>query len=242
MTRRTILFSAASFLWERPSTRWIVADITGRICEANWRDASQPACFGSLLKPFLAIAYLATHSQAPVITCSGAAAGCWYRKGHGKQDLVAALANSCNVYFLHIAEALNRAAFDLTCMSYGLAPASRSWPASRLIGLGEGWPQTPLAAVRAFGLLARNAAEPHARLVLSGMLRCSESGTAKGIGQRCYAKTGTAAPSESRDSGDGYIVAIYPVEQPRRILLFSQRHTTGADAAREAGRLLASSE
>jgi cell division protein FtsI/penicillin-binding protein 2 len=157
-----------------------------------------------------------------------------------KQDLVAALANSCNVYFLRIAETLNHAALDLNCMSYGLAPPSRSWPASRLIGLGQGWPQTPLVVVRAFDWLARDADEPRTRLVLAGMLRCSESGTAKGIGLPCYAKTGTAAPSRRRDSGDGYVVSIYPVEQPRTVLLFCRQNTTGAEAAKELRPLILS--
>ena len=233
MTRRTLLLSAATALWPRTSTQWITTDINGQIRQANWQDAAHPLSFGSLLKPFLAIAYLRTHPQPPVIRCAGASAGCWYPQGHGSQDIVAALANSCNVYFLHIAEALSRPALDLTCMAHGLAVPSRAWPAARLIGLGEGWPQPPQAVVRAFASLARDAADPHTRLVLSGMLRCSESGTAKRIGVRCYAKTGTAAPSVQRATGDGYVVAIYPIEQPRTVLLFSRHNTTGAEAAKD---------
>ena len=240
MTRRTILLSAASALCARASAKWIAADVSGHIRECSWPEAAQPVCFGSLLKPFLALAYLSTHSQAPIVDCAGAAAGCWYAKGHGSQDIVSALANSCNVYFLRIAETLNRAALDLTCMSYGLTPPSRSWPASRLIGLERGWPQTPFAVVRAFSSLIRNSAEPNTRLVLSGMLRCSQSGTAKAIGLRCYAKTGTAAPVQRHDSGDGYVVAIYPVEQPRTVLLLSRHNTTGAEAAKDIRPLLTS--
>lgn len=239
MTRRTILLTVASALWPRTSTTWIASDVSGQIVKSNWPDAAQPVCFGSLLKPFLALAYLATHSQPPVLHCAGAAAGCWFAPGHGQQDMVAALANSCNVYFLRIAETLNRAALDLTAMSYGLTLPSRSWPASRLIGLGEGWPQTPYAVVRAFSSLARDAAQPRNRLVLSGMLRCCESGTAKGIGRRCYAKTGTAATG-GRDSGDGYVVAIYPTDRPRTVLLFCRHNTTGAEAAKELRPLIAS--
>ncbi len=237
MTRRTILMGSVGALWPRASARWIAADLSGRIRESNWPDSEQPVCFGSLLKPFLALAYLAAHSESPVIDCTGA--GCWYRKGHGRQDMIAGLANSCNVYFLRLSETLNRAALDTTCLSYGLAPPSRLWPASRLIGLGPGWPQAPQAVIRAFSLLARNASEPHTRVVLAGMLRCCESGTAKGIGLRCYAKTGTAAPSERRYSGEGYVIAIYPVDTPRTILLFSRHNTTGAEAATHIRPLLA---
>lgn len=208
--------------------------MTGRIRNSNWPDAGQPLCFGSLLKPFLALAYLSTHSQTPVLNCTGTPAGCWYPKGHGRQDMISALANSCNVYFLQIAQTLNRASLDLTCMSDGLALPSRSWPASRLVGLGQGWPQTPLAVIRAFATLARDSGPSPTRVVLSGMLRCCESGTAKGIGVRCYAKTGTAPPTEHGDSGDGYVVAIYPVDQPRTVLLFSRHNSTGAEAAKHA--------
>lgn len=239
MTRRTILLSAAAaVLYGRP-TRWIAAGVTGRIRESNWAEPEAPVCFGSLLKPFLALAYLATHSQPPIVDCAGESEGCWYPQGHGRQDMVGALANSCNVYFRQIAETLNRAALDLTCMSHGLALPSRTWPATRLIGLGQGWPQTPLAVVEAFASLARDPADSHTRVVLAGMLRCCQSGTAKAIGVPCYAKTGTAAASERHDVGDGYVVAIYPVERPRTILLLGRRNTTGAEAAKNVKPLLA---
>ena len=240
MTRRSILVCFAGALSRADSAKWVIADVTGHILKSNWSNAGQAVGFGSLLKPFLALAYQATHSQTPVIDCPGASAGCWYLTGHGRQDMVSALANSCNVYFLHIAEQLNRAALDLTCMSYGLALPARSWPASRLIGLGPGWPQTPSAVVRAFASLAHNAAEPRARVVLTGMLRCCESGTGRAIGLRCYAKTGTAAPLRSHDSGDGYVTAIFPVEQPRTVVLYSRHNTTGAEAAKDIKPLIAS--
>jgi cell division protein FtsI/penicillin-binding protein 2 len=193
-----------------------------------------------LLKPFLALAYLETHSEVPVIHCAGASEGCWYSPGHGRQDMIGALANSCNVYFLQIAETLNRAALDLTCISRGLALPSRAWPASRLIGLKEGWPQTPIAIVKAFSSLARDAADSHTGIVLAGMLRCCQSGTAKAIGVPCYAKTGTALASERHDLGDGYVIAVYPVDQPRTVLLLGRHNATGAEIAKSVKPLLAS--
>lgn len=239
MTRRALLLSAATALCGHSSAQWIAVDIAGRIRSANWADASKVALsFGSLLKPFLALGYLATHTQTPVVKCAGTVAGCWYPPGHGRQDIVAALANSCNVYFLRLAGALNRAALDLTCVSCGLALASRSWPAPRLIGLGQGWPQTPLATVRAFASLARNPTDSHAKIVLAGMLRCSQSGTAREIGFSCYAKTGTAPCSERHGLGDGYVAAIYPVDQPRTVVLMARHNTTGASAAKALKPLL----
>lgn len=240
MTRRTLLLNAAAALYRHSPAIWIRADIAGHIRDANWPDANNPVGFGSLLKPFLTLGYLATHSEAPVVHCSGTIAGCWYPPGHGRQDIIGALANSCNVYFLQLAENLNRPALDLTCLSHGLALPSRSWPAPRLIGLGKGWPQTPLAVVRAFASLTREAADWRSKVALAGMLRCCQSGTAKEIGFPCYAKTGTAASSERNRLGDGYVLAIYPLEQPRTVVLMGRHNTTGANAAKDLKPLLAS--
>ncbi len=236
MTRRLFLFSVSA-MCVPSALRWIAMDSTGNILDLNWRASNNPASFGSLLKPFLALSYLATHAQAPMIECRGI--GCWSPRGHGRQDLVTALANSCNVYFLQLAQTVNRAALDLTCVSYGLALPPRSWPASRLIGLGDGWPQIPLAVARAFASLARDRADSRVKLVLAGMQRCSQMGTAKQLGFPCYAKTGTAPCSDPRDGlGDGFVIAMYPLDQPRRIILLSRHNTTGAVTARSVKPLL----
>lgn len=241
VTRRAFLCaSAAAPLGARSNIRWILLDLTGRTLGENWPDENKPVSLGSLLKPFLTLGYLATHTQTPVVYCAGASAGCWFPRGHGRQDVVAALANSCNVYFMELAGRTSRVSLDLTCVTYMLAPPSRSWPPSRLIGLGEGWPQTPRTAARAFASLACNQTDSHVQTVLAGMLRCSRSGTAKGIGFQCYAKTGTAPCSDGHGSGDGYVTAMYPVDDPRRILLLRQHNTTGASAAKSLKPLITS--
>ncbi len=239
MTRRDLLTSvlASSGAYALPIQalpNWIAVNLSGDIRNANWPQTGKPVSVGSLLKPFLALATLATHPQAPVVECHGAKDGCWLLQGHGRQDIVAAIANSCNVYFLQTAASLNRAALDLVCLSYGLASPSRSWPPARLIGLGDGWPQAPLPIARAFAGLARNSRDPRVQTVLAGMARCAHSGTARAVGISCLAKTGTARCSHSyAGCGDGYVLAIYPLDQPRYVLLMTRHNTTGAAAAKD---------
>ena len=233
MTRRAMVLAAAAAL-KRPPTNWIALDLPGRAQTQNWPAMDKPVPMGSLLKPFLVLAYGVNHAQYPVAQCRGAITRCWYRHGHGAQDVVNALANSCNTYFLALASAIDSSALESICLTYGLRAPSRLLPAPNLIGLGAGWPQTPRNVVHAFANLAENASDSHVRLVLAGMTRCADTGTARAIGLRAYAKTGTAACTHlPRASGDGFAVAIYPPDQPRRLLLVQHHNVTGAVAARD---------
>ncbi|MBV9265756.1 MAG: hypothetical protein JO061_06275 [Acidobacteriaceae bacterium] len=233
MTRRSFL--ASSLLLRSPANLcWVSTSIDGSAGSVNWPGLETAVSVGSILKPFLALAYLATHASAPVLNCSG----CWLPSGHGRQDLSAALANSCNTYFLHLAAELNRAALDRICLQFDLIAPARDWSAARLIGLGEGWPQTPSRLVRAFGTLGRDivsAPQP----VLAGMQRCAFTGTARALGFPCYAKTGTGVCCHSPSgAGDGYIVVLFPLGSPRHVLLVQQHNTTGAHAAESVVLLL----
>ncbi|MDQ2711701.1 MAG: hypothetical protein M3Y24_05595 [Acidobacteriota bacterium] len=233
MTRRAMLLAAAAAL-KRPPANWIALALPGRTQTQNWAAMDKPVPMGSLLKPFLVLAYGITHTQFPVAYCRGATTGCWYAHGHGTQNVVDALANSCNTYFLALASAIDSSALESICLIYGLRASPRLLPAPNLIGLGPGWPQAPRDVVRAFANLAENASDPHVRLVLTGMTRCADTGTARALGLRAYAKTGTAACSHlPRASGDGFAVAIYPPDQPRHRLLVQRHNVTGAIAARD---------
>lgn len=232
MTRRSLLSIPFALAAAETSSRWLAMGVGGDIRDSNWPDADRHVSLGSLLKPFLAVAFLATNREAPVVECRGTADGCWFARGHGRQDIVSALANSCNVYFLELAARVNRAALDSMCLSYGLAVPARNWQGSRLIGLGEGWPQTPLAAARAFGALGRDSQAQSVQAVLAGMAQCARSGTGRSVNWPCYAKTGTVKCSHVRgDHIDGYIAAIYPLGQPRSVILAMRHGATGANAA-----------
>jgi cell division protein FtsI/penicillin-binding protein 2 len=243
MTRREFTTALALTPFGIPSStlNWRVLNLAGEVRETNWVDAQKPFSLGSLLKPFLALAYLSTHAQAPVIECRGAAAGCWHAQGHGRQDMIAALANSCNVYFLEVAANIERAALDLTCLSYGLSIPAREMSATRLIGLDEGWPQSRIATARAFAALAGNSRDLHVQTVLAGMARCARAGTGSAVKLTCFAKTGTAHCGHLKSGrGDGYAVAMYPLDQPRCVVLAMQHNKTGAETAGCLGPLIKS--
>jgi hypothetical protein len=239
MTRRAFIAAALPALQARADS-WLILDLPRggeRSCFSN----DHPICFGSLLKPFLAIAFSATHRHFPVIRCAGTRSGCWNAQGHGEEDIIAALANSCNTYFLALARAMDPAALDQTALSFGLALPERTLAPENLIGLARGWPQSPSAVAHAFALLPARAAEPGVGIALRGLARCARLGTARACGFPCYAKPGTAPCSHlPRAAGDGFALAIYPPQEPRRVLLAASHGTTGAMAAHRLKSLAAS--
>ncbi len=236
MTRRSLLAAALSAFepasLARISLEWVSLDLRNGSESVHWRDPARPVSMGSLLKPFLVLAYAATHTRFPIVECCGSRDHCWLPRGHGRQDIVDALANSCNRYFLRLCSDIDRAALDGICLSYGLKTPLRSLSNERLIGLNGGWPQDAIEVTAAFARLAQNGSEANVRIVLTGMARCSSFGTARDIHIRCYAKTGTAPCSHSiRGQADGFVAAMYPRDQPRAVLLVRHHNTTGAHAA-----------
>ena len=239
VTRRSLLLSMAAALDPWPIS-WIALDLATGAQSGMWSKAENPIGMGSLLKPFVALGYYLTHTAYPVLRCAGARSGCWYAAGHGEQHFVEALANSCNTYFLALSSAVDRSALETVCLKYGLQTPRVSTDARSLIGLAEGWPQSPVEVARAFRRLALNRSEADVQGVLAGMARCAACGTARAVGFSCYAKTGTAACSHTPSgSGDGFAVAIYPQDQPRRVLLVEHHNVPGAVAARDVRPLLA---
>ncbi|HMF76436.1 MAG TPA: hypothetical protein VK604_12300 [Bryobacteraceae bacterium] len=241
-TRRQFLAAALAFT--APAQRsWITLDLLHGSKSIHWRGADDPVNMGSLLKPFLVLGYGATHARFPVTRCGGVKDGCWSPRGHGTQDIVDGLANSCNVYFLSLANGIERAALDSVCLSCGLTVPERDTTPAQLIGLGSGWPQAPAAVVAAFAALAQNRRQPNVDIALTGMARCAASGTARAVGLACYAKTGTAPCTHTpHAAGDGFAVAIYPLVQPRNVLLLEQHGVTGAETSRNVRSLLLKSE
>jgi cell division protein FtsI/penicillin-binding protein 2 len=225
VTRRELLAALAGVA-SSDSICWIELDLLHKSRSVVWPDVSRPIGFGSLLKPFLVLAFSATHATFPTVVCRGARDRCWLARGHGEQGVVSALANSCNCYFLHLARLIDRAALDAVCLRYGLMRPARSVDGDALIGLGSGWQNRPLDVAQAFSQVTD-------QMVLHGMAQCAVSGTAKNLHLPCYAKTGTAPCSHTpRAMGDGFVVVAYPLEQPRRVLLLEQHGTTGAEACR----------
>lgn len=207
---------------------------TERVADARWREPGRPAPLGSLVKPFVALAYGETHGfEYPEFECRGAAGGCWRPRGHGRIGLAQAIAQSCNAYFLALASRLRAEDVAAVARRFGFAPPPEGAGALTLAGHGDEWRIAPADIARAYaGLLT----EPGAAAVLRGMALSARSGTAHAAGAG-VAKTGTApCTHQPRAPGDGYAVLA---DDPGGYVLLVQVHgTTGAQAAVTAARMM----
>jgi hypothetical protein len=219
-----------------PELNYLIVDArTRELVVSRWPDAAAPVPVGSLVKPFLALAY---GGAFPEFDCKGAATACWRAQGHGRLKFSAALAQSCNAYFLNLARLVDGDTLRVTTAKFSLPAPSRQTPEAR-IGLGDTWRIAPLALARAYLELAARRGEPHVDEVLTGLALAARSGTAKAIGAGALAKTGTAeCVAEQRDSGDGLALALVPAEAPGFALLVRVHNVPGAEASKTAARML----
>ena len=225
MTRREAILALA--LPAPPACSLLMDIRSRRILETNWPDLSVPLAFGSLMKPFAALSY---EGKFPVLECRG----CWKPGGHGRISLIEAIAYSCNSYFLTLARGCTPDRIARTCETYGLSLPVSAQPEA-WIGLGVGWQVTPVELLGAFCELALRARDPGPAAVLAGMKMCARRGTARAIQQNAYAKTGTGpCHHRPKGSGDGYTVALFPVEAPALAKLVGLHNRPGSAAARYA--------
>ena len=224
---------------------WVLLDRTGRILAFNWDDANAPIAPGSLLKPFIAVAYGEQHNFAyPHVTCTGTRSRCWLPRGHGDIGLEKAISASCNTYFLALANGLERVRAQGVFKQFGLEGPPADAGAEMLIGLVDNWRETPLTLARAYLALLSNTPELARSPILAGMRSAAETGTARDVdialgSHAALAKTGTAVCSHHpRAVADGFAVALYPASQPRVLLLVREHGTTGAHTATQAGAML----
>jgi len=209
---------AASALLNRnfPSDRveYLLLDLrTRQTLAVRWPNAELPIPVGSLLKPFVALAYGEVHMgaysspsrQFPVLHCRGRRDGCWREGGHGSVALEQALAESCNAYFLALARDLSAsingpgagsggglAAIDHVSAAYGL-PVPPTDSVTRqgelriprmLIGVTPEWRVSPIALARAYATLAAQSQSGFAGRLFSGMrLAARSGGTASKVGR-----------------------------------------------------------
>jgi cell division protein FtsI/penicillin-binding protein 2 len=208
---------------------------TRQVVEQQWAGAEKPIPVGSLVKPFVALAF---GGPFPEFECRGAANGCWLAKGHGRLGFREALAKSCNAYFLNLARGVDSESLAVVANRFGIPPPSRETPQAR-IGLGKDWKISPVALTRAYCELASRAGEPRIDDLLAGLRIAAESGTARALGRGVLAKTGTApCVSEPRDAGDGFAMVLDPAEAPRIAILVQVHGAPGAEAAKSAGLIL----
>ena len=206
----------------------------GRLAGGRWPEPGGAIPAGSLVKPFLALAYGAAHGYSfPSVECGE---GCWLPRGHGRVGLRQAVAVSCNVYFARLAAGVERAGMAAVCARFGLPEPE---PGASLIGLGGGWRIAPAHLGRAYCELARARGEPGVDEVLAGMARAAAAGTAAAIGRGALAKTGTARCTHTPRAGaDGLTVALFPAARPRWLLLVRVHGVTGAKSAETAAAML----
>ena len=209
--------------------------------------SSEAIAPGSLVKPFLAIAYGEQHGgRFPIVRCTGTSSHCWFPAGHGSLGLEEAITQSCNTYFLELAAGLDRRRATQTFAHYGLAGPDSDAPGDALIGLGRGWKENPMVLARAYLQLEKEKQHPAQNRIIKGMLGSAERGTARGVDAElgrdvALAKTGTAACSHKpAGSADGFTVVLYPAVQPRLLLLVRVHDETGAASAKVAGAMLRS--
>jgi cell division protein FtsI/penicillin-binding protein 2 len=218
---------------------------TGLLLASRWDNPEGPIPFGSLVKPFTALAYAERHGFSyPTHFCKGTTSGCWLPSGHGNSTIETAIANSCNSYFRMLAANLSGEDVGSTANSFGLEVPRSELSGPALCGLGNDWLISPVHMARAYLELSRRRDQPGVREVLAGMAESARQGTGSEAGRalkHCDAlvKTGTAACTHrNRAPGDGFVVALVPAEQPDLLLLVRVHGVPGAKASTIAGRML----
>jgi cell division protein FtsI/penicillin-binding protein 2 len=226
---------------------YVLLDASGAVLAQRWPadSASEAVSPGSLLKPFLALAYGEQHGgEFPIVRCFGTRSRCWYPPGHGAMGLEEALAQSCNAYFLELARSLDRRRAAQTFARFGLAGPPPEASYESLPGLDSAWKETPLTLAQAYLALVREQHSPLQGRIEKGMRGSAAHGTARAVdallgANAALAKTGTTVCTHHpRGAADGFTVVLYPAAQPRLLLLIRVHGTTGAETAKVAASML----
>jgi len=230
--------SAAALLdreFADPGLSYLLLDGEGQIVAQRWDEPEGEIPVGSLMKPFLAVAYGRTHQSFPLLRCTGKKT-CWLPRGHGTLRIREAIAVSCNSYFDQLV-AQRGSNFRPALESLRLRPSDAGEPSLTTA--------SPLALARAYLELSRRSQEPAVRLVLQGMALSAQRGTAKGVSTELaaaplLAKTGTAPCTHRKKApGDGLALLMTPADHPRSVLLVRVHSRPGFMAAGLAGRMMA---
>jgi cell division protein FtsI/penicillin-binding protein 2 len=251
--------SAALLLEQRfwkPDVEYMLMDArTGEVLSSRWEKPNEPAPLGSLVKPFTALAYGEEHSfQFPEFECRGKRDRCWYPRGHGQINLVQAVAQSCNAYFLMLASDLRPSSVTAVLRRYSIYDVSDKVSADSLVGLGSAWKISPSRMLRAYAELSRRRDQAGVSEIIRGMEISERSGTGLAVGSAlrrsgatAITKTGTAPCVHSDDpgagahhgfAGDGYVIALYPAADPQLALMVRLHSAPGSKAAEMAGKML----
>lgn len=245
----------------------VVLDVeTGNILASYRMDvaARRLATPGSTMKPFTLLALfdagLVTEHTALMCPATVRAGGrnldCAHPRNLGPIDAEAALAHSCNHFFITLSQRLPMDSLPSAFSRAGLNAPTGRWPsevpgkvgspatadASRLMSIGEeSVAVTPLGLAEAYRKLALRLKNDHddrgeLRIVLRGLEAAVDSGTARLAAStklRIAGKTGTSA-------GHAWFAGFAPAGDPQIVtVVFLEHGTGGSDAAPVAGRILA---
>jgi cell division protein FtsI/penicillin-binding protein 2 len=225
---------------------YLLLDVhTGAVLASRWENADQPIPLGSLVKPFVALAYGEAHQfRYPAHLCRGDASGCWLPRGHGEIGISAAISDSCNSYFRMLTGGMTSTDVIPSTQRIGLDPPAPDLSGPDLIGVGNHWLISPLHMAHAYLELNRRRDQSGARELVQGMARSAWEGTGAEVDRalkhsHALVKTGTAACTHPDHApGDGFVVALVPAEQPEWLLMVRVHGVPGAKAAATAGRML----
>jgi hypothetical protein len=252
--RNSLFAQSAGQLLQREFTAkevsYLLLDIqTGAVLASRWENADQPIPLGSLVKPFIALAYGEEHQfRYPAHLCRGDAGGCWLPHGHGEIGITAAIADSCNSYFRMLTTGMTSADVIPLATRLGLDLPAPDLSGQDLIGVGNRWLISPLHIAHAYLELNRRREQSGAREVIAGMAQSARQGTGAEVDRAlkhssALVKTGTAACTHRVHApGDGFVVALVPAEQPELLLMVRVHGVPGAKAALTAGRMLSRME
>jgi cell division protein FtsI/penicillin-binding protein 2 len=248
--RSSLFAQSAARILERDFTggevSFLLIDVrSGAVLASRWDDAGRPIPMGSLVKPFIALAYGEEHQfHYPTHVCLGGAGGCWLPRGHGEIGITSAIADSCNSYFRMLTASMTSADVVPAAGRFGLDPPAPQLSGPDLIGIGNRWRISPLHMAHAYLELNRRREQPGVREVVQGMAQSARQGTGAEIDRAlphssALVKTGTAACTHPNHApGDGFVVALVPAQQPEVLLMVRVHGAPGARAALTAGRML----
>jgi cell division protein FtsI/penicillin-binding protein 2 len=225
-----------------PDLSYLLLDENGNVMAQRWERPEQEVPIGSLIKPFLAVAYGRTHTSFPEFHCAGKTT-CWLPRGHGTLGIRQAIALSCNSYFHQLVADAEPGFAASTLESFGLASAT-----SEIDMVKNGGVASPLVLAKAFLELASHSQKDTEAVVLQGMALSAQQGTAKAAGAElphlsALAKTGTAPCTHRKKApGDGFALVMAPADHPRIVLLVRLHGRPGSMAAGVAGHMIAAVE
>lgn len=218
---------------------------TGALLTSRWPSPDAPIPLGSLVKPITALAYGESHQfRYPTHICRGTKSGCWRPGGHGKVELTTAIEYSCNSYFRMLTAEMTSADVAPVAERLGLQAPDPGASGMALAGIGEGWRNSPRSMAIAYLELMRRREQPGVRQIVAGMEQSAEHGTGAEVDRtlgrpEALVKTGTAPCTHARRApGDGFVIALMPATDPEILLMVRVHGVPGAQAARNAGRML----